>query len=62
MVDFDDAQYNGIEHCLGEELTKKIVRGCSVHWMRSVNRVCKLVCHGDIEEKVFKMSSCEDQR
>jgi len=43
LVDFDDAQYKGLQR-LGEELAKKVIRGCSVHWQRSVNRVCKLAC------------------
>lgn len=55
LVDFDDAQYNGFRDCLVEELTKKVLRGCSVHWMRSVNRVCKLVCKGEKEEEIFKI-------
>ena len=47
LVDFDDAQYKGLKECLGEELAKKVIRGCSVHWQRSVNRVSKLVCQSD---------------
>ena len=54
LVDFDDAQYKGLKECLGEELAKKVIWGCSVHWQRSVNRVCKLVCEGDDETRIFK--------
>ena len=54
LVDFDDAQYKGLKECLGEELAKKVIRGCSVHWQRSVNRVCKLVCQSDDETRIFK--------
>ena len=63
LVDFDDAKYKGFEECLGEELTKKVLRGCSVHWMRSVNRVCKLICKGENEDEIFKAlaSSIKDE-
>ena len=54
LVDFDDAQYKGLQQCLGEELAKKVIRGCSVHWQRSVNRVCKLACQSEDEIRVFK--------
>lgn len=29
LVDFEDAQYKGLKECLGEELAKKVIRGCS---------------------------------
>ena len=32
LVDFDDAQYKGLKECLREELAKKVIQGCSVHW------------------------------
>ena len=54
LVDFDDAQYKGLKQCLGEELARKVIRGCSVHWQRSVNRVCKLVCQSEAESRIFK--------
>ena len=47
LVDFDDAQYKGLKQCIGEELARKVIRGCSVHWQLSVNRVCKLVCQSE---------------
>ena len=54
VVDFDDAEYNGFSRILGKENTEKLLRGCSVHWMRSVNKVSKLVCDTKEEELVFK--------
>lgn len=53
-MDFDDAQYKGLQQCLGEELAKKVIRGCSVHGQRSVNRVCKLACQTEAGTRVFK--------
>ncbi|PFX32199.1 ATP-dependent DNA helicase RecQ [Stylophora pistillata] len=55
LVDFDDGQYKGLQLCLGEELARKVVRGCKVHWQRSVNRVCKLVCRNESDSRVFKI-------
>ena len=54
LVDFDDAEYNGLVQVLGKDLAEKVIRGCSVHWMRSVNSVAKIVCTSSEEENVFK--------
>ena len=54
LVDFDDAEYNGLVEVLGMDFAQKVIRGCSVHWMRSVNRVAKMVCASRDEESVFK--------
>ena len=54
LVDFDDTEYNGLVQVLGKDLAEKLIRGCSVHWMRSVNRVAKIVCTSSEEESVFK--------
>lgn len=54
LLTFADAQYKGLKECLGERLANKVIRGCSVHWQRSVNRVCKLVCQSDKETQIFK--------
>ena len=31
------------KNVLGKDITEKLLRGCSVHWKRSVNKVAKLV-------------------
>ena len=54
VVDFDDAEYNGFTRVLGKDITEKLLRGCSVHWKRSVNRVAKIVCQSKDEELIFK--------
>ena len=43
MVDCDQAQYNRLLKALGADLAKNIIKGCSVHWKTSVNRVNKIV-------------------
>ena len=42
MLDFDDAEANGFMQAFGKEITN-IIRGCSVHFLRSALRVAKLV-------------------
>ena len=54
LVDFDDAKYNGLVEVLGTDFAQKVIRGCSVHWMRSVNRIAKMVCASREKEAVFK--------
>ena len=54
LVDFDDAEYNGLVNVLEKDFAEKVIRGCSVHWMRSVNRVSKMVCTSSDEESLFK--------
>ena len=54
LVDFDDAEYNGLVKVLGKDFAEKVIRGCSVHWVRSANRVAKIVCTSSDEESVFK--------
>lgn len=54
MVDFDQTEYNGFAMTIGRELANTIIRGCSVHWKTSVNRVCKLVTKNKDEFDIFK--------
>ena len=63
LVDFDDEQYKGLQQCMGEDLSRKVTRGCKVHWQRSVNWVCQLVCRDDTEVRIFKAleSKIEDE-
>ncbi|KXJ26895.1 hypothetical protein AC249_AIPGENE16437 [Exaiptasia diaphana] len=37
-----------------DELVEKLIRGCSAHWMRSVNGVSKILCQSKEEEQIFK--------
>ena len=54
MVDFDQAQYNGLQKALGADLAKSMIRGYSVHWKTSVNRVNKIVTKTKDEFDIFR--------
>ncbi len=54
LVDFSTAQATGFVECvtelLGEEAEStamNLLKGCYVHWMRSCNRIAKIVCRPD---------------
>ena len=53
LVDFDDAQAKGLKEVLGEENSERVLRGCHVHWTRSLQRVCKLVTKTREERNLF---------
>ena len=54
MVGFHQDQYNGLQKALRADLAKNIIRGCSVHWKTSVNRVNKKVTKSRDEFDIFR--------
>jgi len=42
LLDFDEAEANGFKETFGEEVSN-ILRGCSVHFVRSAMRIAKLI-------------------
>lgn len=53
LVDFDDAEAKGLKEAVGVEQAERVLRGCQVHWTRSLKRVAKLVTESSEEEKLF---------
>jgi len=45
---------NGLQNALGADLVKTLIRGCSVHWKTSVNRVNKIVTKSKDEFDIFR--------
>ena len=54
VVDFDNAEYKSFTLVPGKDIMEKLLRGCTVHWKRSENKVPKLVCLSRDEETIFK--------
>ena len=44
VVDWSDAEAQGLRDAVGEELANQLLKGCQVHWMRSYQRVADKVC------------------
>eukprot|EP00112_Aurelia_sp_Birch-Aquarium-sp1_P014358 Seg3094.1 transcript_id=Seg3094.1/GoldUCD/mRNA.D3Y31 product="ATP-dependent DNA helicase RecQ" protein_id=Seg3094.1/GoldUCD/D3Y31 len=54
-VDYSEAQIKGITNAVGKEKAFAILKGCKVHWMRSVLRIGSRVCKSEDELEVFKV-------
>ena len=61
VVDWSDAEAQGLREAVGEELGNQLLKGCQVHWMRSYQRIPDKVCkiqHPErrkIENEAFKL-------
>ena len=66
MVDFSDAEENGLREALGDDYINSKLHGCEFHFKQSVNKVAKLVTETELPEKMFHaianlIPSCEDE-
>lgn len=54
VVDWSEQQLNGLEAVLGKETAEKVIKGCQVHFTRSVKRVSERVNKGNhLAHKAF---------
>ena len=58
VVDWSDAEVKGLKAAIGDELASELLRGCLVHWGRSLVRIRKRAVSSDplhkaVESKVF---------
>ena len=56
IVDWSDAEINGLKTAIGDKLAMSLLRGCKVHWIRSCQRVADRVAspnNKDSEKKIF---------
>ena len=44
VIDWSDAEAQGLRDAVGEELANQLLKGCQVHWMRSFHRIADKVC------------------
>ncbi|XP_078371074.1 uncharacterized protein LOC144654724 [Oculina patagonica] len=54
IVDYSDAQVQGLIQTVGQNKAFSVLKGCQLHWMRSVLRVSSRVCQSEDEQFVFK--------
>ena len=43
VTDWSDAQINGLKKAIGKDAAKRLLKGCSVHWLRSCKRVAERI-------------------
>ena len=56
ILDWSDAEINGLKAAIGNALAMSLLKGCKVHWIRSCQRVANRVAsptNKDLEKKLF---------
>ena len=56
VIDWSDAEINGLKAAVGDKLAVSLLRGCKVHWLRSCQRVAEKVASSEyknLEKKSF---------
>ena len=66
MVDFSDAEENGLRIALEDQLVDKVIRGCKFHFMQTTEKVATLVTETDCQKRFFvhlarKITDCKDK-
>ena len=59
VIDWSDAEANGLRKAVGDIVANRLLKGCQVHWSRSYQRVAEKVCRTVEEKKVYnRIASC----
>ena len=53
MVNYSDAEENGLRDALGDEFVEKVLRGCKFHFLQSVAKVAAVVTETDTQKTMF---------
>ena len=56
IIDWSDAEINGLKAAIGSKLAMSLLRGCKVHWLRSCQRVADRVASAEnksLEKDIF---------
>ena len=51
ITDWSDAEINGLSSAVGNDVAKKLLKGCSVHWSRSWQRIRDRVAKSDDQSR-----------
>ena len=68
VIDWSDAEAEGLRLAVGKETANVLLKGCKVHWIRSYQRVAEKVCkhqHPEIrtvEKEVFNLVAAAIQK
>ena len=66
VLDWSDAEICGLRKAVGKDTADQLLRGCSIHWARSWQRVrdkvCKCTSNRDLEKKTFSMIAASIQK
>ncbi len=51
ITDWSDAEISGLSEAVGNDVAKKLLKGCSVHWSRSWQRVRDRVAKSNDQQR-----------
>ena len=57
VIDWSDAEANGLQKAVGDTVANGLLKGCQVHWARSYQRVADKVCRTAEEKKGIQHNS-----
>ena len=59
VIDWSDAEANGLRKAVGDIVANRLLKGCQVHWARSYQRVAGKVCRTAEEKTAYnRITTC----